>query len=222
MSSAIVQGLDRYRDRRDTIYAKTFEAIYGSAAVQALAGRTPGDASPARAHPGNSPEHRDYLARELSRQDADMTQGGLVEAVQRSLYYVLQDRGGSDERLFRHAWSLLEPRLAQPGFDFPAFRQRIRGQALLVRRNPEAAVAALPQLLARVSPDKTRAAAKAIRAFVTRGGDLSLQEAERLEEMQDTFEAAATAGSSKLPPSSRQVSPSRRAAGSTARRPARR
>ncbi len=226
MSRAIVQGLDRYRDQRDTNQAKTFETVYGSAAVQALAGRSLGDVSPARAHPGNSPEHQDYLARELARQDADMTQGGLVEAVQRSLYYVVQDRGGSDERLFRHAWDLMEPRLAQPDFDFPAFRQRIRSQALLVRRNPEAAMVALPQLLARIGSDEIRAAAKVMTEFVNRGG-LSPQESARLEEIQDTFEAAAArartpaataAESNKSPRNNRQRS-AKKAARGTARPP---
>lgn len=191
VSSAIERFLDHYRDQRDLMYARVFDAIYGSPAVQALAGRSQHDASPARSHPGSSPEHRGYLARELARQDAEMTTGGLVEATQRALFYVLQERGGSDERLFRHAWSLLQPRVSQPGFDFAAFRQHVRGQALLIRRNAQAALAALPQLLAQAAPDDIRSAAQVLESMTGHGDPLSAGEAERLRQMLDAFEAAA-------------------------------
>ena len=84
---------------------------------------------------------------------------------------------------------------------------------------------ALPQLLARVGSDEIRAAAKVMTAFVSRGG-LSQQESVRLEEIQDTFEAAARAGqpaatakSDKPPRGTRQPS-AKKAARGTARRPA--
>jgi hypothetical protein len=120
-----------------------------------------------------------------------MATGGLVEATQRALLYVLQERGGSDERLFSHAWSLFQPRLRQPGFDFIAFRQRIRSQALLLRRNPQAALAALPQLLAQATPDEIRRAARVLEDIAGRGAPLSAAEAERLQQMLAAFAAAA-------------------------------
>lgn len=183
-SAAIETMLDRYRDHRDALYAATFDAIYGAPAVQALAGRSLQATGPVRPHPGDSPEHRACLAGELARLEADMTSGGLPEALVRSLAYVFQARGEADERHFRHAWDLVRPRLAQqrsPRATMQAFRLLVRRQALLVQRDPEASIAAIAHLLAGTSATIRRDAAGFLRATVMRGGVLSAQERDSLQ-----------------------------------------
>jgi len=190
MSGAIEKALDRYRDQRDALYAAIFDTVYGSPAVQALAGRSEHDTGPVRPHPGDSPEHKALIAAELVRLDADIERGALPEALVRSLCYLFKARGEADERHFRHAWEVVRPRLDGAVIDGSAmagFRTLVRRQALLVERHPEAAMAAVPRLLSGISPESRHAGAAFIADIVSRGGGLSAQEAERLRRVQALF-----------------------------------
>ncbi len=209
LSRTIEQLLDQYRDQRDAMYARVFDTIYGSPLVQALAGRSSDDNAPARPHPGDSPEHRAFLAAEHARRDADIAQGGLGEVVIRALGFIFEARGEADERYFRHAWDLLRPHLGSGASGrqaLAAFRALTRRQSALLRYNGEAAIAAIPAMLAGTSPDLIRKAAAAIADMAGRADKPSAQEQARLRHVQDLFEQGATATDPK--PAPRRLRPS--------------
>jgi hypothetical protein len=185
-SQAIVQALDHFRDRRDEIHALLFHFLYGSPWLQALAGKSMGDEAPPRPHPGDSPEHRAFLAGEMARLHAQMSEGGLAEAAIRALFYVLRQRGEGDERQFRYALRLQREK-GHPPADMRAFRQLARSQARLLRHDPAAAIDALPTLLARAEPGAVAEAAHALSQVVTLGDPPSGQEQASLQQMLDLF-----------------------------------
>ncbi|MCF4976672.1 DUF3141 domain-containing protein, partial [Pseudomonas lactis] len=181
-STAVEQALDQYRDCRDRIYAQTFDMLYSLPLVQAMAGQSLHDDAPPRPHPSETPEHRLYLAQELTRLEADIHSGGLAEAVIRALFFVLAARGEADERHFRHAEQLVRPRLGSD-FDMQAFRHLVRRQALLMRLDEDATVSAIPGLLNGIAPDDIRQVAGMIVQVIGSGGVLSAQEQTRLEQV---------------------------------------
>jgi hypothetical protein len=88
-STAVEQMLDQFRDCRDQIYAQAFDTLYSLPLVQAMTGQSLHDDAPPRPRPSETPEHRQYLAQELTRLEADIHSGGLAEAVIRALFFVL-------------------------------------------------------------------------------------------------------------------------------------
>ena len=193
ISDAIVAGLNRYRDARDAGCAMVFEALYGSPAVQGLAAQSLRDVGPVRKHPGDTPEHRAFMANELAHQQDDMSRGGLPEAVVRGLTFIFQARGESDERHFRHAWEVLRPHLsAQAGTGgrskLAEFRQLARRQALLLTHDSEAALAAIPGMLANVPAEHVQQAMDMVTEMTEgRADPLSAQEHARLVKVRDLF-----------------------------------
>jgi hypothetical protein len=75
-STAVEQMLDQFRDCRDQIYAQAFDTLYSLPLVQAMTGQSLHDDAPPRPHPSETPEHRQYLAQELTRLEADIHSGG--------------------------------------------------------------------------------------------------------------------------------------------------
>jgi hypothetical protein len=138
-STAVEQMLDQFRDCRDQIYAQAFDTLYSLPLVQAMTGQSLHDDAPPRARPSETPEHRQYLAQELTHgSKRDVHSGGLAEAAIRALFFVLAARGEADERHFRHAEATgaspqlgerlrhagLPPPRASPGFAHEARRGR--------------------------------------------------------------------------------------------------
>ena len=188
-SQAIADVLDRYRDQRDRAYEATFDAIYGSPAVQALAAQVRDDDAPVRPHPGDSPEHRAWLAARLQGARAAMAEGGLVEAAVRAMIHVLAARGEVDERLFRGASQLAGRRLDATGR--ARLRQVVRDQSLLMRLDADAALAAIPDLLAGVPAARRREAATLLAELVGPGTADPAGERERLARVQALLRPAA-------------------------------
>ena len=192
LSQAMDYWLDRYRDQRDALYAATFDAIYGSPLIQALAGRSTPDDSPARPHPGDSPEHCAYIAAEQARILADIDRGGPKEAFVRAMIHIFQQRGEADERHFRYAWEFARSHHQRLGGSKPemaAFRTLVRRQALLMRHDAQAALAAIPALLAAVPADLVHGAAEFIAELATRGDALSQPEQSSLQHVLALFES---------------------------------
>ncbi len=160
-SNAIENALDRYRDRRDGIYAMWFEMLFGSPVMQALAGYFPGDTTSARQHPGTSPEHVAFVQQMTQQIESKLYVGGLLEAVLRGLFYVLQHRTQFDERYYHVAQRLGE----EHGFrerEITAYRTPIREQALVLRYHGLKAIDAIPTLLSGVDIEQIRIGASAI------------------------------------------------------------
>ncbi|ODP32353.1 DUF3141 domain-containing protein [Pandoraea sp. ISTKB] len=187
VSSAIEQSLNFYRDVRDDGYEKAFELIYGQPWVQALAGLHGSDGTAVRVHPGTSPEHVAFVKETLALRRHELRQGGVLEAGIRALIWVHRLHGEADERQFNLARSL--PR-GDAQMSIERFREIIRRQAGLLRMAPNAAMEAIPGMLAQASPEHIRLVAKAVR-------DLSfavpLQDGEQsdLERVLGVFEHAA-------------------------------
>ncbi len=188
-STAVEQMLDQFRDCRDQIYAQAFDTLYSLPLVQAMTGQSLHDDAPPRPHPSETPEHRQYLAQELTRLEADIHSGGITEASIRALFFVLAARGEADERHFRHAEELARPHLAND-FDMQVFRHLVRRQALLMRLDEDATVSAIPGLLNGIAPDDIRQVAGMIVQVIGSGGVLSAQEQTRLEQVSTLFEQA--------------------------------
>jgi hypothetical protein len=188
-STAVEQMLDQFRDCRDQIYAQAFDTLYSLPLVQAMTGQSLHDDAPPRPHPSETPEHRQYLAQELTRLEADIHSGGLVEAAIRALFFVLAARGEADERHFRHAEELVRPQLGND-FDMQAFRHLVRRQALLMRLDEDAAVSAIPGLLNDIAPDDIRQVAGMIAQVIGSGDALSAPEQARLKQVSTLFEQA--------------------------------
>ncbi|WP_114241677.1 DUF3141 domain-containing protein [Dyella sp. C9] len=190
MSQAIVQALDSFRDHRDEIYGLLFHSLYGSPWLQALAGQGTDEHASPRPHPGDSPEHLAFLAHEMEHLHAQVSEGGLAEAAIRALLFVLRARGEGDERQFRYALRLRHEHDART-VDMAAFRQLLRGQARLLRHDPDACIQAIPTLLARAEPEKIRQTAAALEQVITLGGAPTDEEKASLRRMLDLFEQAA-------------------------------
>lgn len=188
VSGMIERALDTWRDVRDTAYECCFEWIYGGPLVSALAGLDAHPGQPVRPQPGVSPEHRALVARELAKLRGEVEQGGLMEAGIRALAYINRMRPQVDERQFNLA-AELEPGLS--GIAPEAFRDLVRRQYAIMLIDADAAIAALPALLARAEPGAIRAAARVIEQIETLDGPASPEEHASLRRMLDIFEAAA-------------------------------
>lgn len=186
VSSAIAASLDQYRDARDHMCAVMFESIYSAPLVQALTGMTADQAVPPRPHPGDTPEHRAFVAQEISQLDERMTDGGLLEAGVRALFYVLQARGEADGRHFRQARELYGP-TASEKLPPDLFKRIVREQAKLMRHDPDAAIGAIAHLLSPFFTEEIRHVADALEQLILLRGTPTAEERDRLAEMLTLF-----------------------------------
>lgn len=189
-SDAIVKALNLWRDVRDDASEKVFEWTYGSPWVQALAGQS-GDDEPMRQRPSVTPEHRAFVAQEIVGLRDAVTEGGAIEAGIRAVFYIHRFCGSIDERRANLALELHQPDCAR-GFDMDSFRAIVRRQANIVRLDTDAAIIALPQLLAREEPRRIREVARTL-ARLRSIESLSTIEETSLTQMLDIFEVAAMA-----------------------------
>lgn len=192
VSTMMAGALDAYRDARDRLQALSFDTIYGAPLVQAAMGVAPQDGRPPRHHPGDTPEHRAFVAEEMAHLSAELHEGGLLEAQLRAIFHVLRTREQTDARRFEEA-RRLHIDMLPAGMTLPLFRALVREQAKLLRHDPDGAIAGIPELLARVDPDAVRAGGQKLAALFDRDEGLTQEEAARLGAMLDLFNAAADA-----------------------------
>lgn len=187
-SDMMIQSLDTWRIVRDATYERHFESMYSSLWATALAGLDAQRDQPARPHPGVSPEHRAFVAQELVKLRNEIDQGELPEAGIRALAYINRKRGQVDERQFNLAVELA-PDL--PAVQPELFRTMVRRQTAIMALDSNAAIAALPVLLARVGSSRIRDAAKVLELIEALDGAPSDDEHASLRQMLAVFEAAA-------------------------------
>src|SRR5262245_53647096 len=178
MSEQIVAGLDAWRDLSETFAERAFLSIYGSPAVQAAVGIDPADTRPLR-KAGKDPLHRQLIEARIAELKARIRVGGLRECLVRSLLYIGMPRAAVDERGFE---AIRRMRAIQDGAKRPTlaeFKAMVREQYFMLLIDPEAAVAALPDLL----PDRgVRGKALAtIRDVLSARGEIVGEAAERLQ-----------------------------------------
>ncbi len=189
-SETVARSLDQWRMIRDDACEKTFEAIYGSPWIQALAGLNADDGAAPRPHPGVTPEHREYVAREVERLRASLAEGGAVEAGLRAIGFITRSRGEVDERGFNILRKFREVHCCRI-LPLSDYKQMVRQQALLMDLDEDAAVAAIPALLEQADPADIRDVAAIVEEAVAASAEQTPEERQRLEQMQALFEAAA-------------------------------
>jgi hypothetical protein len=182
MSNHIVGALDQWRDATEKLSETIFLSVYGSPALQAAVGVDPNaDPSP---RPEMSQDYRKRLEARIAELRAGIATGGLRECVMRALLYVGMTRGMVDERsieALRRARSNDGSRLT-----LAAFKAMVREQFFMLLLDPEASVAAIPQLL---PPDKEarRAGLAVIRGVLSASAEISGETAKRLAHVIDLF-----------------------------------
>jgi hypothetical protein len=180
LSTAMVQGLDMFRDWRDRLEEEAFHAIYSSPLLQALVGLKASD-EPPRRRPGSEPEELALIARRTEELRQRIATGGVREALIRAGIYVRLPEGTVDERGF----NLLRRLRAEHAQDLTLveFKQLIRDQFLIVLIDSEAAVAALPKLL-EGHEAQAEALLDVLRRVVTAPGPLGDESAARLRRVE--------------------------------------
>ena len=139
------------------------------------------------------PEHQAFLAAQVERVRAKISEGGLIEASLRAVYYIGALLGSVDERQF----NLVRQLRAQHNMDVDAvsvvdFKKAIREQAEIMRLDPAKAISALPQLLSRAASGDIREMSAALERVLTASGPLEEAAQTRLEEIKAVFNASAS------------------------------
>ncbi|HMO48247.1 MAG TPA: DUF3141 domain-containing protein [Rubrivivax sp.] len=193
VSNAIDHALDQYRDQRDQMQAKLFETVFDSPWLQALTGASVGSSEPARAHPGTTPEHREYMQRTQARIEAQLNVGGLLEASLRALFYVFKHNDEADERHFHLAEDLPEYGLAR-GDDFQALRRIVREQALIVAYHGDQVLAAMPGMLRGTDAARLDAIAQFLSQLLRAGDQITPATQQALDKVLAIYSKAAQRG----------------------------
>jgi len=185
ISERIIAALDGWRDLNERSMEQIFLALYSSPLLQALAGVSPSD-EPPRPHPGIEPERIAFIQQRIAELKARIAEGGWREAAIRSLVYIGLAGPGVDERAFNE---LRQIRAEHGGLTLEEFKRLLREQFFALLLDRDAALAAIPKMLA---PD---AAARAevldkIRQVVSVVGEPSGERAERLARIEKLFQTA--------------------------------
>jgi hypothetical protein len=169
----------------ESLSEETFHLIYGAPALQAALGIDTASSRPPR-KAARSKLHQALVERRIGELKAEMTRGGLVEAVVRALIYIGLARGVVDERGFaviraiRGTLSSAHPRtLAE-------FKALVRDQFLMLVVDEETAVLAIPDLLPE-SIEERRAAFGMLRQVLEAPGALDAEAAARLKRVAALF-----------------------------------
>jgi hypothetical protein len=187
VSDQIVDALDRYRDMRDQATEAFFLNFYGSPAVQAMAGLR-SDLTTARWRVGRDVAREAAQAKGVAELEARIEHGGLVEAGLRALLYVARGRSqeAADERVFATLRQLRQRQPESRRLSLARFKEIVREQYLLLRRDEERALAAIPRLLLDDSAERERVF-DAVRRAAEAPGDLPEAVKQRLSRVEALF-----------------------------------
>ena len=185
ISEGIEQALDSWRETRDRSEELAFLTFYGQPWLQALLGL---GAEPPRRRPAQEPAHQDFLKRRIAELRAAIPQGGLREAVLRSIAFIALAERVADERGFEQLRSLL--REEGGGMSLADFKQALRAQFFMLLIDPEEALVTLPRLLDGAAPEEIGRRLQEIRSVVLAGGPLSAHGAARLHAVDEIFNKA--------------------------------
>ena len=184
VSDAIEQALTAYGQQRDAATERLFQVIYDAPVTQALTGVV-ADGVALRPRPGETPDHRQFVALAIERLRARMAEGGLHEALLRALVWVRLSGGRADERSFATIRRLREAH-GPKTLPLQEFKRIIREQFFMLIVDEPQALATLPHLLP-ADPAKRAEAFGLIRSVVEATGDIPEPEAERLAAVERIF-----------------------------------
>jgi pimeloyl-ACP methyl ester carboxylesterase len=182
-SDLIEASLNAYRDMRDHGYEVAFHAIYGSPALQALAGLKASDRQ-RRRKPSEDALRRSWVARRISELREGMVNGGAREAVIRALLYIRRPEGVADERGFNFLRRMREE--AGEGMSLADFKQLVREQFLMLLLDERGAVKAIPDMLER-EPELAARMGPSLRKMIDVVGVHSSLAQQRLSEIERMF-----------------------------------
>lgn len=183
ISDCMIQGLDFYRDVRDSMIEQTFFACYSQPWLQAMLGLRASDESP-RTNPGLEPDHIALIGQEKKELLAKMDQGGAREAMIRALLYVGIARGAADERGFEMIRRIRKENGNEGSL--AAFKETVREQFLMILLDKKKALETIPSLL---EEDKDNAAElfETVKKVLSAAGPLKKPAKERLQEVEKLF-----------------------------------
>ena len=168
VSDAIEQALTAYGQQRDAATERLFQTIYDAPVTQALTG-VAAEGVPPRPRPGETPDHRRFVALAIERLRARMAEGGLHEALLRALVWVRLSAGRADERSFAIIRRMREA-YGPKTLPLQEFKRIIREQFFMLIVDEAQALATLPHLLP-ADPAKRAEAFALIRSVVEATGD---------------------------------------------------
>jgi hypothetical protein len=212
VSRQIVTMLDAWRDARDAWCEQLFFSVYGSPAVQAMAGVDAAATRPMRKAP-KSWLHNELLQGRIADLKARIPDRGLREAVVRSVLYVGVSRNAVDERGFEMVRRIRRSQTGMPQLPSADFKALVREQYLMLLIDPEASVAAIPSMLP-ADPEIRLGTFDLVKRVLSAPGEIVGGAAERLKEIERFFrvdrDLAAVASPAIVPPArtkeSRKVS----------------
>ncbi|UYG02204.1 DUF3141 domain-containing protein [Halomonas sp. LR3S48] len=184
VSEQITRGLDTWREIRDQSTEHLFLAVYGQPLLQAMVGLG-GDAHVHRRQPGSEPEHRRFLERRQDELRHRVAEGGIHEAVMRSVIHVLGGAPTTDERNFKRLRASRAE--LEPGSSLSDFKHLVREQFFILKLDRDAALAAIPQLLAQERAEAIRASLDHIDHVLAASGELSEHASKRYEHIRELF-----------------------------------
>ena len=180
VSEQIVAGLNAWRDGVETLAERMFLTVYGNPLLQAAVGIDPADARPQR-KAAKMPLHRELVEGRIAELKSRIAGGDVREGAIRALLYAGMPRGAVDERGFE---AIRRMRAIQDGMERPTlaeFKAMVREQYFMLLIDPEAAFAALPELLP--DPSLRRKTLAAVRGVLSAAGEISGEIAERLDRL---------------------------------------
>jgi len=185
ISGQIVTLLDIWRDARDAWLEQMFFAIYGSPAVQAIAGVEAASGRPLR-RAGKSRLHNELLQARIAELKSRIPVGGVREAVIRSLLYVGMVRGSVDERGFEMVRRMRRSQGGMQRLSLADFKALVREQYLMLLVDPDASLAAIPSMLPD-EPETRNKALQLLRQALSARGDIDEAMAQRLQQIDGLF-----------------------------------
>ena len=187
VSNQIVEALDRYRDLRNQMVEAFFMNFYGAKPLQAMVGLC-SDMATARPRIGRDVAREAAKAKSIASLEAATESGGLVEASVRALLYLAlgHPHPGADERSFEMLRRIRADLPFTRELSLAQFKEIVRRQYLLLRRDEERAVATLPRLLPADAREKAEVL-NIIRRIAESQGDQPEQVKRRLARIDTLF-----------------------------------
>lgn len=182
-SNWIETSLNIYRDLRDQWFETLFHSVYGSPALQALAGFKASDASPRRRLGGDA-THKAFVAQRIEELRKGVSEGGPKEAAIRAALYIRMPEGVADERGFRLLQRLHDE--AGSGLSLAEFKKIVRDQFFTLLLDEHRAVEAIPSMLAK-DPELAARMASVLGRLIEVVGVESAAGKTRLREVEKLF-----------------------------------
>ena len=182
-SNWIETALNSYRDLRDELTEAAFLNVYGSPALQAVAGLRASEGA-LRRRPGLDATYKAFVAQRIEELKRNIAQGGPREAAIRAALYIRLPEGVADERGFRLLQRLHDE--AGFGLTLAEFEKVVRDQFFSLLLDEGRAVQAMPAMLAS-DPELASRMAKALGRLIEVVGVKSPVGQARLREMEKVF-----------------------------------